>query len=73
MVEEFPYKILYGDCCGKKEIKNLTRIYNNNLLLTGDDMLIAYTLSDGTYMYLIFGGVLKSLRSVAVIIKTYCV
>ena len=38
-------------------------------------MLIAYTLSDGTY--LIFGGVLKSLLGVAdlykkIIIKTYC-
>ena len=29
-------------------------VVNNFLTLTGDDMLIAYTLSDGTY--LIFGG-----------------
>ena len=33
-------------------------LINNFLTLTGEDMLIAYTVSDGTY--LIFGGMLKS-------------
>ena len=27
VVEEFPYKILYGDCCGKKGIKIIKDTY----------------------------------------------
>ena len=66
MVEEFPYKILYGGCCGKKQTIVIARsnmdvcsIFSHTF--AGDDMLIAYTVSDDTY--LIFGGEFNLLHS----------
>ena len=71
MVEEFPYKIVHGDCCGKGVMADLLMdlvdaplsLLSLSLslslspslpppppLLAGDETLIAYTVSDGTYV-----------------------
>ena len=53
-----------GTAVVRKGLKLSRILINNFLTLTGEDTLIAYTISDGTY--LIFGGMLKYLFGVLI-------